>query len=177
MSSGSSTMPSADSCTAIWVPYGSLSPVSETRCRPPGVSSTAFTAHLPDLQPRPLMDMDFAISCPLVRSRLPLIRFLFVRLRRELSRTVTVLLHASFRPHLAMTPLRFASTSPPPGCAGDFHPLAVEHARHTTKGPSTTRAGAFWRARYLRQLGARVPHSNFNDFFIFPKRQFKLRAL
>ncbi len=47
-------------------------------------------------------------------------------------RQVAVLLHASFRPHLAVTPLRFASTSPPPGCAGDFHPLAVEHARHTT---------------------------------------------
>jgi hypothetical protein len=30
-----------------------------------------------------------------------------------------------------MTPLRFASTSPPSGFAGDFHPQAVEHARHT----------------------------------------------
>ena len=50
ISSRSSTMPSADSCFAFRVPYGSLSPVSETRCRPPGVSSTAFTAHLPDLQ-------------------------------------------------------------------------------------------------------------------------------
>ena len=48
-------------------------------------------------------------------------------------RQVAALLHASFRPHLAVTPLRFASTSPPPGCAGDSHPLAVEHARHTTQ--------------------------------------------
>src|SRR5262249_25526385 len=37
--------------------------------------STAFTARLPDLQPGPLMDVDFAISCPLVRPRLPLSGF------------------------------------------------------------------------------------------------------
>ena len=49
-----------------------------TRCRSPGVSPTAFLAHPPDLQPWPLMDMDFAISCPLVRPVLPRIRFLFV---------------------------------------------------------------------------------------------------
>ena len=41
------------------------------------------------------------------------------------------LLHASFRPHLTMTPLRFAITSPPSGCEKDFHLRAVEHARHT----------------------------------------------
>src|ERR1035437_3850038 len=43
------------------------------------------------------------------------------------------LLHASFRPSVAGTPLRFATTSPPSGCRGDFHPRAVEHARHTTE--------------------------------------------
>src|SRR3954463_15795374 len=48
-------------------------------------------------------------------------------------RQVAVLLHASFRPRLAATPLRFANTSPPSGCVGDLHPLAIEHARHTTK--------------------------------------------
>ena len=48
-------------------------------------------------------------------------------------RQVAALLHASFRPRLTTTPLRFASTSPPSGCAGDFHPQAVKHARHTTK--------------------------------------------
>src|SRR5271166_4207325 len=46
---------------------------------------------------------------------------------------LVLLLRASFRPHLAMTPLRFAMTSPPSGCQRDFHPRAVEHARHTTK--------------------------------------------
>jgi len=49
-------------------------------------------------------------------------------------RRVAALLHASFRPRLTTTPLRFASTSPPSGCAGDFHPQAVKHARHTRVG-------------------------------------------
>src|SRR6516162_2532451 len=48
-------------------------------------------------------------------------------------RQVAVLVHASFRRRLATTPLRFASTSPPSGCAGDLHPPAIEHARHTSK--------------------------------------------
>ena len=43
------------------------------------------------------------------------------------------LLHASFRPRLATTPLRFAMTSPPSGCQKDFHLRAVEYARHTKK--------------------------------------------
>src|SRR5918912_166381 len=47
-----------------------------------------------------------------------------------------VLLHASFRPRLAATPLRFANPSPPSGWVEDFHLQAVEHARHTKKsGP------------------------------------------
>ena len=44
----------------------------------PEVSSTAFGAQPPDLQPVPLMDMGFAISCPLARHRMPLIRFLSI---------------------------------------------------------------------------------------------------
>ena len=43
------------------------------------------------------------------------------------------MLHASSRPRLAATPLRFASTSPPSGCAEDLHLQAVKHARRTTK--------------------------------------------
>ena len=38
-----------------------------TPSRSPGVSSTAFRAQPPNLRFAPLMDMDFAISCPLVR--------------------------------------------------------------------------------------------------------------
>src|SRR3954468_203511 len=75
------TMPSADFCTGVKEPRGPLSLVSETRRRSPEVSSTAFTAHPPDLQPGPLMDVDFAVSRPLVRPGLPRIRFLFVRSR------------------------------------------------------------------------------------------------
>ena len=41
------------------------------------------------------------------------------------------LLHASFRPRLATTPLRFANPSPPSGWIEDFHLQAVVHARHT----------------------------------------------
>jgi hypothetical protein len=43
------------------------------------------------------------------------------------------LLYACFRPRLAATPLRFATTSPPSGCEEDLHLQAVEHARHTKK--------------------------------------------
>jgi hypothetical protein len=46
------------------------------------------------------------------------------------------LLHAFFRPHLAMTPLRFANPSPPSGWIEDFHLQAVVHTRHTTKTPA-----------------------------------------
>ena len=46
-------------------------------------------------------------------------------------RRVATLLHASFRPSLAVPPLRFASASPPSGYTGDFHPQAVGHVRHT----------------------------------------------
>ncbi len=45
------------------------------------------------------------------------------------------LLHASFRPRLATTPLRFANPSPPSGWIEDFHLQAVDHARHTTGSP------------------------------------------
>src|SRR2546423_2416854 len=50
---------------------GGLSPsqvaVGATRGRSPGVSSIAFGAQPPDLRFASLMDMDFAIRCPLVR--------------------------------------------------------------------------------------------------------------
>src|ERR1019366_8957889 len=54
-------------------------------------------------------------------------------------------LHASFLTRLTTTPLRFPMTSPPSGCQRDFHPRAVEHARHTKR-----KAGAL-RPRLLRQ--------------------------
>src|SRR5437016_2657841 len=99
----------------------------------PEVSSTAFRAQPPDLPPVSLMEMGFAVSCQLARHRRPPHPVLVHRL--------ALLLHASFRPRLATTPLRFAMTSPPSGCQRDFHPQAVEHVRHTTKAPAL-RAGA-----------------------------------
>ena len=79
--SRTTTMPSADFCTAVGEPRRPLSSLSETRCRPPGVRPPAFIAHPPDLQPWPLTDMDFVTSCSLVRPILPHIRFLFVESR------------------------------------------------------------------------------------------------
>jgi len=63
-------MASADSWAAVKGPHDPLSPEFETRRRPPEVSTTAFATHLPNLQPWPLMDMDFGIISPLVRPEL-----------------------------------------------------------------------------------------------------------
>ena len=46
--------------------------------RSPEVSSTAFRTQPPNLQPVPLMDMGFAVICPLARHRMPQIRFLYI---------------------------------------------------------------------------------------------------
>jgi hypothetical protein len=119
------TIPSADFCAAVRSPYDDLSLETKTQRRPPEVRSTAFAARPPDLPPRPLMAMDFAILCSLVRPGRP--RYpVFVH-------RAAALLHASFRPRLATTPLRFANPSPPSGWIEDFHLQAVDHARHTKK--------------------------------------------
>src|SRR5215510_1204685 len=106
-------MPSADFCAVVRPPYDDLSPVAGTRRRPPEVRATAFTARPPDLPPRPLMTVDFAINCPLVRPGRPRYPVLVHR--------AATLLHASFRPHLSVTPLRFANPSPSSGWIEDFH--------------------------------------------------------
>jgi len=119
------TMPSADFCTAVRSPYDDLSLVAETQRRSPEVRPTAFTARPPNLPPRSLMTVDFAITCSLVRPGRP--RYpVFVH-------RAAALLHAFFRPHLAATPLRFASPSPSSGWTEDFHLQAVVHARHTKR--------------------------------------------
>jgi hypothetical protein len=151
------TMPSADFCAAIRSPYDDLSLQSGTQHRPPEVRSTAFPARPPDLPPRTLMVVDFAITCSLVRPGRPHYPVLVHR--------AAVLLHASFRPHLAATPLRFANPSPPSGRVKDFHLRAVDHARHTQKCPrrapraSTFRSDcrgdcrAYWLACFLASSG------------------------
>lgn len=127
------TTPSADFCAAVRPSCDGLSLVAETQRRPPEVRPTAFTARPPNLPPRPLMTLDFAINCSLVRPGRP--RYpVFVH-------RAAALLHAFFRPHLTMTPLRFANPSPPSGWIEDFHLQAVAHTRHTTKNPGM-KAGA-----------------------------------
>src|SRR3981189_158979 len=101
--------------------------MSRTRRRSPEVRSTAFTARPPDLPPRLLMAVDFAITCSLVqpgRPRYPV-----------LVHQAAALLRASFSPRLAAAPLRFANPSPPSGWIEDFHLQALDHARHTRKAP------------------------------------------
>ena len=88
------TTPSADFCAAVRPPCGGLSPVTETQRRPPEVRPTAFAARPPDLPPRPLMTVDFAIICSLVRPGRPRYPVLVHR--------AAALLHASFRPDLAV---------------------------------------------------------------------------
>ena len=118
-------MPSADFCAAVRSPYSDLSLVAETQRRSPEVRSTAFTARPPNLPPRSLMTMDFAIISSLVRPGRPRYSVFVHR--------AAALLHASLRPHLTMAPLRFANPSPPSGWIEDFHLQAVDHARHTKK--------------------------------------------
>ena len=90
--------------------------------RSPEVSSIAFRAPPPNLRFAPLMEMGFAkpARSPNAHAFYPV----FVH-------RLALLLHASFRPRLTTTPLRFANPSPPSGWVKDFHLLAVEHARHT----------------------------------------------
>ena len=68
-------MPSADFCCEIKAPCDVFSHEFATHSRSPEVSSTAFRAQPPNLQPVPLMDIGFAIICPLARHRMPQIRF------------------------------------------------------------------------------------------------------
>ena len=116
-----------DFCHAVRSLYDVLSHVSVTHGRSPVISSTTFHARPPDLPPTPLMDMGFVNAGLLARHRRP-------RIHRP-----ACLLHASFRPRLAVTPLRFARPSTPSRWSEDFHLQAVEHARRTSKGPATRR--------------------------------------
>jgi hypothetical protein len=72
------TLPAADFCRPVRRNRSLLSPDSGTNGRSPEVSSTAFRTQPADLQPVPLMDMGFAVTCPLARHRMPLIRFLYL---------------------------------------------------------------------------------------------------
>ena len=95
---------------------------SATRRRPPGVRPTAFRTHRRIYAPRSwwIWTSWWIGHSSGAHASYP------VRVPRCIR-----LLHASFRPHLAMTPLRFAIPSPPPGWEEDSHLQAAGHARHT----------------------------------------------
>src|SRR5262245_44638486 len=71
--------------------------------------------------------MDFAINCLLVRPGRPRYPVLVHR--------AAALLHASFRRHLTMPPLRFANPSPSSGWIEDFHLQAVDQCSAHNKKP------------------------------------------
>src|SRR6266446_6154603 len=116
-------MPSADFCPVVKLPLDNLSRKA-TQDRSPGVISAAFRAQSPDLRFAPLMDMDFAVSSPLVR------RWRLISGFCPSTRT--------FAPRFLQTsprddsPCVITSPSPPSGWAEDFHLQAAEHAQHTT---------------------------------------------
>jgi hypothetical protein len=73
-----STSPSADFSRPVRIDRSILSHDFVTNGRSPEVSSVAFRAQPLDLHPVPLMDMGFAIHCPLARHCLPRIQFLSI---------------------------------------------------------------------------------------------------
>ena len=91
----------------------------------PGVSAAAFCAQPPDLRFAPLMDMDFAISCPLVR------HWRLISGSCPSTRTLDPCFLQT--PPRGGSPCIVTSPSPPSGWAEDFHLQAAEHAQHTTK--------------------------------------------
>ena len=117
-------MPDADFCPAVRLPLDSLSRRSDT-----GQISRGKLSRLPctiaESTLRTLMDMDFAVSCPLVRCWRLVSGFC------PSTRT--------FDPCFLQTPPRGGSPciitrpSPPSGWPEDSHLQAAEHARHTTK--------------------------------------------
>jgi len=82
----------------------------------------------------PLMDMDFVVSCQLVRHRMPQIRFLYIA-----SCVCSTLLSD---PASRTTPLRFAMTSPPSGCQRTFTFELSNMLGTQQKGPEQLRSEA-----------------------------------
>ena len=141
-------MPSADFCAAVRAPCGSLSPPSfpeghstDLLGKPRSLprAPAGFTA-------RPLMDMDFATSCPLVRPMGRLIsgccssdRDFAPRFLQTVPRGSALALHSCF------TSIRLHRGLSPPGC-------------WTCPAHRTLRAAqARWPAAILDRDGARRP--------------------
>lgn len=125
------TTPAADFCRPVRMDHSTLSPDSETN----GRSSRGKLDRLPYATAGSTTS---ALDGYGLRGHLPARPAPYASYPVLVHRLVR-LLHASFRPRLATAPLRFAMTSPPSGCQGDFHPRVVEHARHTKKAASERR--------------------------------------
>ena len=109
--------------------------VEATQDRSPGVISAAFRAQSPDLRFASLMDMDFAVSSPLVR------RWRLISGFCPSTRTFAVrFFQTSPRDD---SPCVITSPSPPSGWAEDFHLQAAEHAQHTTNPLRGRAEGSF----------------------------------
>ena len=125
-------MPSADFCTAVRDPRGALSPY-RTRCRSPGVSLTAFTAHLPNLQPGSAVDTGLRGPVP-------------ARPTQTASYSVPVRQVAALLPRFLQTaprghrPCASLALCLHQTWAEDLHLRAVKHARHTRGRGRTERA-------------------------------------
>src|SRR5258708_36563762 len=70
--------PAADFCHPVRTGHSILSRRFTANGRSPAVRLTAFRTQPLDLQPVPLMEMDFVINGPLVRHGMPHIQFLFI---------------------------------------------------------------------------------------------------
>jgi hypothetical protein len=110
------TMPSADSCRTVRTSCDALSHDSVTRGRPPEVSLATFDARPPDLHPRRLVDMDFAVNCPLVPSRRPPIRFLSIGPHLRYRFLQTTPRGAALADRLSFTSTRLDRGLSPPSC-------------------------------------------------------------
>ena len=138
-------MPSADCCTAVRDPYGSLSPY-RTRCRSPGVSLTAFTAHLPNLQPGLVVDTGLRGSGP-------------ARPTQTASYSVPVRQVAALLPRFLQTaprghrPCASLALCLHQTWAEDLHLRAVKHARHTRpRGNHRPVPTGTWKSRQDREI-------------------------
>ena len=127
-------MPSADFCPAVRPPLGCLSPRSDTEQISWG-NLSRLPCTVAESTLRTLMDMDFAVRCPLVRRSRLLFDFC--------PSTRTFAWCFLQTPPRGDGPCTITSPSPPSGWAEDFHLRAAEHAQHTTKAlrASLRRAG------------------------------------
>ena len=115
-------MPSADFCTAVRVPHDTPSSIWNTaqtsRGKNISLHRTPAEFTTPALDGYGLHDHLLTRPAGIASYPVPV-------------RQATILLHASSRPRLTTTPLRFTNPSPPSGWVEDFHLQANIHARHT----------------------------------------------